>query len=182
MQTDLWWQSVYGQHVLRKTTIDPPALNHYKQLIKRPSSERPFETSEIGKRNKNSLHTTLGQQIELAADSIVADDITRSLMGTTPGHSHLQITASQFAHEAMLLSGQKSAQKSSGVFQNRAQSHVRGTFNPIEVLSNHSLLQSNMSSSTMIDSTRPMKQKRSLNFITKKREAERIDEENALFM
>ena len=59
---------------------------------------------------------------------------------------------------------------------------MRGTFNPIEVLSNHSLLQSNMSSSTMIDSTRPMKQKRSLNFITKKREAERIDEENALFM
>ena len=88
-------QSVYGQHVLRKTTIDPPALNHYKQLIKRPSSERPFDTSEIGMRNKKSLQTTsLGGNIELAADSIVSDDMTRSVVGMTPGNSHLQVTAS----------------------------------------------------------------------------------------
>mmetsp|Transcript_39798 Transcript_39798/g.52105 ORF Transcript_39798/g.52105 Transcript_39798/m.52105 type:complete len:106 (+) Transcript_39798:770-1087(+) len=39
-----------------------------------------------------------------------------------------------------------------------------------------------MSSSTMIDSSRPVKQKRSLNFYNKKREAERIDIENEKLM
>lgn len=51
-----------------------------------------------------------------------------------------------------------------------------------EILSNQSLLQSNMSSSTMIDSSRPVRQKRSLNFYNKKKEAERIDLENEKFM
>lgn len=39
-----------------------------------------------------------------------------------------------------------------------------------------------MSSSTMIDSSRPVKQKRSLNFYNKKKEAERIDVENEKLM
>ena len=39
-----------------------------------------------------------------------------------------------------------------------------------------------MSSSTMIDSSRPVRQKRSLNFYNKKKEAERIDIENEKFM
>ena len=39
-----------------------------------------------------------------------------------------------------------------------------------------------MSQSTMIDSSRPVKQKRSLNFYNKKKEAERIDMENANMM
>jgi len=44
------------------------------------------------------------------------------------------------------------------------------------------MLQTNMSKSTMIDSSQPVKQKRSLNFINKKKEAERIDIENAQIM
>ena len=39
-----------------------------------------------------------------------------------------------------------------------------------------------MSSSTIVDSSHPLKQKRSLNFINKKKEAERIDIENAQLM
>lgn len=39
-----------------------------------------------------------------------------------------------------------------------------------------------MSTTTMVDSSRPVKQKRSLNFINKKKEAERIDIENAQLM
>ena len=65
----------------------------------------------------------------------------------------------------------------------RANSHFRQTININDLLSNQSLIHSNnTSSSTMIDSSRPTKQKRSLNFINKKKEAERIDAENTILM
>ena len=87
----------------------------------------------------------------------------------------------------MLLSQGRSLKDN--VFKQRAHSQFRGTnygqpmqLNLNEILSNQSLLQSNMSSSTMIDSSRPVRQKRSLNFYNKKKEAERIDLENEKFM
>lgn len=81
-----------------------------------------------------------------------------------------------FTHEAMLLSG-------GSLFKSgkpgRAFSNVRGATQLADILTNTSMLQTNMSQSTMIDSSQPLKQKRSLNFINKKREAERIDQENS---
>lgn len=83
----------------------------------------------------------------------------------------------------MLLSSGSLMQTNSKL---RATSNFRGSnSNPMQladIMSNTSMLQTNMSQSTMIDSSQPMKQKRSLNFINKKREAERIDQENIQIM
>ena len=54
----IYYQSVYGQHAIRRTTIDPPALNHYKQLVKRPSSEKPFDQEDIDHRNDLRMFLT----------------------------------------------------------------------------------------------------------------------------
>ena len=174
-------QSAYGQHVLRRTSIDPPALNNYnKQLMKRPSSERPIESAD-DVRNDFKMTTTINNpSSDINADSVRSNDVSRAGIGTTP------IQTSHFTHEALLLSmyGKTSKNGPGGTFfpKQRANSHFGQTMNLNDILSNQSLLQSNMSSSTMIDSSRPIKQKRSLNFHNKKREAERIDTENAVIM
>ena len=67
--------------------------------------------------------------------------------------------------------------------ERRAMSLVRGSINATDLLSqNRSLLHSNASSSNILDTSKDIKQKRSLNFIMKKREAERIDAENQQFL
>ena len=77
-------------------------------------------------------------------------NVSRSGIGTTP------LLTNNFTHEAMLLSN---GYKTGNAFhQRRAHSHFRGTINMQDILSNQSLLQSNMSTtSTMIDSSGPLK-------------------------
>ena len=67
--------------------------------------------------------------------------------------------------------------------ERRAMSLVRGSINATDLLSrNNTFLQSNASTSNILDASKDLKQKRSLNFISKKREAERIDQENRQFL
>ena len=68
--------------------------------------------------------------------------------------------------------------------QGRAKSHFRGVTNAMDLLSNNSLGGGaiSMTNSQMIETDRSSNQKRSLNFLVKKKEAERIDEENAVIL
>ena len=70
--------------------------------------------------------------------------------------------------------------------QGRAKSHFRGVKNPLELLSNNSLgnalMDMSMSQSNVAETDRSTSQKKSLNFLVKKKEAERIDEENAFIL
>ena len=53
---------------------------------------------------------------------------------------------------------------------------VRGSINATDLLSGkNSFLNSNASTTNIMDTSKDIKQKRSLNFILKKKEAERID-------
>ena len=122
--------------------------------MKRPSSERPIDSDDAG-RNDYKMFFTVNNNPSSDVNndsSIVSQENSRSNIGTTP-----QLT-NNFTHEAMLLSyGKERHQVKGNTFYNRAQSHNRGTINLNEILSNQSLLQSNMSQSTMIDSSRPIK-------------------------
>ena len=91
-------QSVYGQHVIRRTTIDPPALNHYKQLIKRPSSERPADSFDDGQTDLKMFMTVKDPTSnDLNNDSSISNDILAHSRKTT-------VKTNNFPHEAMLLS------------------------------------------------------------------------------
>lgn len=93
------------------------------------------------------------------------------------------LTQNQFAHEAMLLSHGKMPKVKEIAIKQRASSQFRGhQLSVNEMMSNYSLMHTNMSQSTLVDSSRPVNQKRSLNFYVKKKEAERIDEQNAILM
>jgi len=60
---------------MRRTTIDPPALNHYKQLMKRPSSERPFDSEAEGRNGMKMFGNTVNQQSsDLHNDSIMSQE------------------------------------------------------------------------------------------------------------
>ena len=67
--------------------------------------------------------------------------------------------------------------------QGRAKSHFRGVTNAVDLLSNNSVvLAGSMTNSQMMETDRSTSQKKSLNFLVKKKEAERIDEENAVIL
>ena len=129
--------------------------------------------------NKDALNE-ISTSVYNEDGSIGSAEVSQSALGQNPTMTN------NFTHESNLLQTGNSMMIVQGggaaAFKQRANSHFRGTFNLNDMLSNQSLLQTNMSSSTMIDSSQPMKQKRSLNFINKKREAERIDLENAQLM
>ena len=56
---------------------------------------------------------------------------------------------------------------------------VRGSINATDLLSGrNSFINSNASTTNIMDTSKDIKQKRSLNFILKKKEAARIDQEN----
>ena len=173
-------QSTYGQHVFRRTSVDPPALNNYdKLLMKRPSSERPLDSADEGRNDLKMLMTMNNPSTDVNNESVRQSDVSRHAIGSTP------LQTNNFTHEAMLLSQYgKTSKNTQGAFfpKQRSGSQFRQTMNMNDILSNQSLLQTNMSTSTMIDSSRALKQKRSLNFINKKRDAERIDFENAQLM
>jgi len=132
---------VYGQHAIRRTTIDPPALNHYKQLMKRPSSERPIDSAEdqVSRNDLKVFMTMNNPSSELNNDSIVSghDQSKTAFTSATP------LLTNNFTHEAMLLSGMSG--KSKAFHQNRANSHFRATTNLNDILSNNSLLETNPS-------------------------------------
>ena len=55
--------------------------------------------------------------------------------------------------------------------------------NAVDLLSNNSVvLAGSMTNSQMMETDRSTSQKKSLNFLVKKKEAERIDEENAVIL
>ena len=96
---------MYGQHAIRRATIDPPALNHYKQLVKRPSSEKPFD-SEVRDRNELKMFLTVknpssdltGNESMKSAQISKADILSQHLL-----------KPKQLTHDEMLLSyGQSS--------------------------------------------------------------------------
>ena len=69
--------------------------------------------------------------------------------------------------------------------QGRAKSHFRGIQNPLELLSNNSVgnaMDVSMTNGSIAETDRASSQKKSLNFLLKKKEAERIDEENAFLL
>lgn len=104
------------------------------------------------------------------------------------GHLNKSSTAmanvqKNYAHDHMLLNKahQTNPQRLKDV--QALMAPQRTTMNLNEILAaNNSSLQTNASSSSIIDTGRILKPKRSLNFLTKKQEAERIDEENEKIM
>ena len=65
--------------------VDPPALNHYKQLMKRPSSERPIDSVEDDRDNLKMFLTVNNPSTDINADSIAsqAAELDRKSIGTT---------------------------------------------------------------------------------------------------
>ena len=67
--------------------IDPPALNHYKQLMKRPSSERPIDSASVeeDRDNLKMFLTVNNPSTDINADSIAsqAAEVDRKSIGTT---------------------------------------------------------------------------------------------------
>ena len=80
--------------------VDPPALNHYKQLMKRPSSERPIDSVEEDRDHLKMFLTVNNPSTDINADSIASqmNDVERRSIGTT------QLLTNNYTHEAMLLS------------------------------------------------------------------------------
>ena len=77
----------------------------------------------------------------------------------------------------------KQAMKESKFPERRAMSLVRGSMQATDLLSaNNTFVASNASTNNILDTSKEIKQKRSLNFILKKREAERIDQENQMLL
>ena len=106
-------------------------------------------------------------------------------------HGHLNksshtLQANSYAHEHMLLAKAHNTNPSDASgFAQRVSSHAM-SLNDILAANNmnmsSSVLHTAESSSSIMDSGRILKPKRSLNFITKKHEAERIDIENEKIM
>ena len=89
--------------MLRKTSVEPPALNHYNKLLsKRPSSDRPFDSAADTRANMKMFMTMThinNPSSDINNDSISSNkDVSRSGIGTTP------LMTNNFTHEAMLLS------------------------------------------------------------------------------
>ena len=110
----LFGQSTYGQHVLRRTTVDPPALSHYKQLLNRPSSDRPLAHSPDGDdtRNQKQMYNTVSN----AGGHLASDMHNDSIISTKDEMPYA--TAQKFPHEQMLLSQGRSLKDN--VFKQRA--------------------------------------------------------------
>ena len=71
--------------MFRRTSVDPPGLNNYdKLLMKRPSSERPIDSVDEGRKDLKMLMTMNNPSTDINADSVHSNEISRNALGSTP--------------------------------------------------------------------------------------------------